>query len=320
MNLVPYLKSPLSFREQADRLIRRGLIGDKDLIEERLSSVNYYRLSAYWFDFYARGDGGKRIDVFRDGCRFEDAWARYVFDRRLRLYVMDALERMEVDFKTTFVSSLTLKTRDAFAHLRGEYFPKFPILKRGLSQERENVTKKVYTFKEACRQFDAYANKSSEDFVLMHRRKYLGPLPFWKSCEIVPLGTVSILFEGLDSYTKREIATRYGMSGRIFENALRHLCYVRNLCAHHSRLWNRKMAIRYSIPSAKNLSVFHTPNSILNDQMFGTLSLLRYLMRIVAHQSRWSTRFSSLMEEAPSDSLRMMGFPENWKEYELWAE
>lgn len=87
---MKYAKPPLTFEQQADQLIQRGLIADRGLLIERLSSVNYYRLSGYWFH--------RRLpdDSFKPGTTFAAVWDQYVFDRRLRLLVMDAVERIEI--------------------------------------------------------------------------------------------------------------------------------------------------------------------------------------------------------------------------------
>lgn len=116
MKLPAYTKKPISYGEQAALLISRGMSGDVDFIEEKLRTVNYYRLSAYWFGAWEINEDGTHKDIFKAGTNFETVWERYTFDRRLRLCIMDAIERIEVDFKTTFVNVLTLKTGDPFAH------------------------------------------------------------------------------------------------------------------------------------------------------------------------------------------------------------
>ncbi len=77
-------------QKQADLMISRGIVGDRELIETRLSSVNYYRLSGYLYPFR------NPDDTFKAGTTFEMVWQRYAFDRRLRLLVMDAIERIEI--------------------------------------------------------------------------------------------------------------------------------------------------------------------------------------------------------------------------------
>ena len=316
MPLQPYNKVPISFRDQALLLSKRGMSGDIDFIEEKLKSVNYYRLSAYWFGAWQINQDGTHKDIFKDGSSFDIVWDRYTFDRRLRLCIMDAIERIEVDFKTNFVNVLTVKTGDAFAHLNSANFSNFPIVKIFSNSSRPS---KNYIFSDTIRRIKSDVDKSCEEFVSQHRRKYSGAMPFWKTCEVIPFGTISILFEGLDNYTKRDIAKRYNMSAKILEDAISHLCYHRNLCAHHSRVWNRDMAIKFTVPNAKNLPVFHSPKAIPNKKIFGSMSLLKYLMDIVAPQSRWVKNFFGLLAEHPSIPLSSMQMPDDWKKYDLWS-
>jgi len=87
---MKFTKPPLTFEQQADLLIQRGIIADRELLIQRLSSVNYYRLSGYWHH--------RKLpdDTFLPGTEFGVIWEQYVFDRQLRLLVMDAVERVEV--------------------------------------------------------------------------------------------------------------------------------------------------------------------------------------------------------------------------------
>ena len=99
---VNFTKPFLTYDQQADQLIARGLHGNKATIVGHLQSVSYYRLSGYWYPLREPDPAvsGKRLDDFSPGASIETVWNRYVFDRRLRLLVMDALERIEVDART----------------------------------------------------------------------------------------------------------------------------------------------------------------------------------------------------------------------------
>jgi len=88
---MDYLKEPLSFEEQADQLLKRGLIADRDVLIKRLSSVNYYRLSGYLYPFRQF-----ESDHYLEGTRLDVVWGRYCFDRRLRVLFLDAIEWVEV--------------------------------------------------------------------------------------------------------------------------------------------------------------------------------------------------------------------------------
>jgi len=84
-------------------------ISDEDKASECLSRIGYYRLSAYWYSsrtseiYKDPADGKLRtrvLDAFRPGTKFSDALDFYVFDKNLRLLVLDALERIEVGIRT----------------------------------------------------------------------------------------------------------------------------------------------------------------------------------------------------------------------------
>lgn len=51
--------------------------------------------------------------------------------------------------------------------------------------------------------------------------------------------------------TRRAIAAAYGVDEQVLASWLRHLSLVRNICAHHSRLWNRDFTITPTLPRNK---------------------------------------------------------------------
>ena len=108
---MKYKKLPLALEQQADLIISRGLVvDDKEKLVNILQSVNYYRLSAYWYPF-------KRPDEsLLSGITLEKIWRRYTFDRQLRLLVMDAIERVEIAVRTSMITLFSLKY-GAFAYL-----------------------------------------------------------------------------------------------------------------------------------------------------------------------------------------------------------
>ncbi|MDD7911970.1 Abi family protein [Pseudovibrio exalbescens] len=90
MSTIPYQKPALDIDAQLNLLEQRGMIlEDRARAEHYLRFIGYYRLSGYWFPFQYRDDGPDH-DNFRPGTEFERVLDRYVFDRRLRLLIMDA--------------------------------------------------------------------------------------------------------------------------------------------------------------------------------------------------------------------------------------
>jgi abortive infection bacteriophage resistance protein len=92
-----YSKPALSIEQQISQLCGRGMvIADTRLASHYLSQINYYRLTSYWLPFESNHD----THAFQRGTNFEQVLDLYIFDRELRLLVLDAIERVEVAVRT----------------------------------------------------------------------------------------------------------------------------------------------------------------------------------------------------------------------------
>lgn len=100
------MKLPKTNEELVKLLEARGLTVDDSVDAIRkLSECHYYRLLAYRFPFLEVGS----TDIFRAGTRFCDIWNLYVFDRKLRLLLMNAIERLEVSLRSRWAYVLSLE-------------------------------------------------------------------------------------------------------------------------------------------------------------------------------------------------------------------
>lgn len=111
-----YAKPALNPEQQADLLLSRGFIGDRDALIKRLEVVGYYRLCAYWHPFKMA------TERFQPNTTLDMIWERYLFDRRLRLMIMDAIERIEIALRSALTVDLTMRF-GPFAHLDARAFP-----------------------------------------------------------------------------------------------------------------------------------------------------------------------------------------------------
>jgi abortive infection bacteriophage resistance protein len=103
---TPFNKPPLSLPDQLQLLISRGLtVSDQAEASHYLTYIGYYRLSGYALPFQKGGSGADRHD-FKPGTTFTQILERYVFDRRLRLLVMDAVERIEVAIRAALSNAI----------------------------------------------------------------------------------------------------------------------------------------------------------------------------------------------------------------------
>jgi abortive infection bacteriophage resistance protein len=297
--LPPYKKPWLSYAEQLDRLIARGLIvADRQAAEAFLAHVNYYRLSGYCLAFE------DTRHAFNDGCTFEGVRAAYDFDLKLRDIVTDALEILEVDVRATLAYEFG-KLFGAFGHVDGSSF--------------------FYRFRhgEWLDSIRSEAERSKETFVEHFKVNYADfpDLPIWIATETMSFGAISRMFSGMNDRDRKAIAARYGMQPNVLASAFHHLVYVRNLCAHHSRLWDRKWAIAPLLPKGK---AWEHPLIPRGDRLYASLLLQYQLMkgcRAVRQQVQaWRDQLFQQLEQPPpvANAYWRMGMPADWRKHPAW--
>lgn len=295
---MEYTKPYLSFQQQADKLISRGMECDRKSLIEHLSDVGYYRLSGYWY-IYRLSD-----DKFREGTTFDSIWGDYVFDRQFRLVVLDAIERVEVYLRTQLAYSLARET-GPFGFTKKANLPRL-----GNDDYRKLIDK--------CKRKH---EESREPFATHFRAKYGNRHdlpPYWVLVNMMDFGQMFTLYRGADVAIRRELACKLGISAQVLESWLRTLNTVRNICAHHGRLWNRTLGTKPMIPK-KNMG-WHEPIEINSAKIFSVLTLLSYLLEYVAPQTSWRRRLFSLLDTQSKEGLCRMGFTEGWKACPFWAD
>ncbi|MGB0722299.1 MAG: Abi family protein [Gammaproteobacteria bacterium] len=328
---MPYAKPWMSYEDQLDQLIERGLkVTDRAKALEYLERIGYYRLSGYWFPFRDRSglltlldDHGKKpkkwkrvetiaIDQFRPGSTFEDAVKLYVFDKKLRLLAMDALERIEIALRVDV--SHTLGKVDPFAYLNPALFD--PAFSHEL-QPGDGVTRHHAWLSKHAR----LINDSKEEFVRHNRSNYGLPLAIWVACEVWDFGALSRLYSGMRADDQDAISAKYGVrNGRIFATWLRSLNYLRNVCAHHSRLWNRNIVDQPKLPKSSEAAwvAQFEANNHLRARSFLLLKIAREVLKTVNPNSSWPDRTCLHLRDFPDLahldlSLSALGAPSGWE-------
>lgn len=325
--MAPYHKSYLTSDQQVALLRSRGMsITHEERAKACLSRIGYYRLSAYWYpnrkseNYNDPRDGHQKtrvLDDFRDGTHFSDALDFYVFDKKLRLLVLDALERVEICIRTDI--AILLGRHGSWAHrdptkLHGNFA-------RRPANRYTNDTK----HDEWLSRLDSKFQKSKEDFAKHFKRKYPNDEPpIWVAVELWDFGALSHFFSGMTVADKDAIAGQYGLpSGAMLETWLRPLNDVRNLCAHHSRLWNRNMAARPSWPAqgiVPHLNHLVGKTHSLT-RFYASAVMLRHLLRIINPSTEWADRLIKhvgTLPQSPYITLDSAGFPEDWIDHDIW--
>lgn len=296
-----YDKRPLSISEQIERLIERGMqIPDHARATHYLTHVSYYRLSGYWrlFEITTVVDNHR----FKDGTGFDQVLDLYVFDRELRLLVMDAIERIEISLRNQWGHVLSL------AHSSHAYLD--PTLFRNSADHAECLAALARDVK-----------KSHETFIKHYMATYNDPdlPPVWAVCKIMSLGQLSRWYGIIRNPSLRQqMADVYDLDEKTLGSFLHHLTTVRNCCAHHSRLWNRKFTVKMQLPEKKPSGLAANLNKAADRYIYNTLTMLAYLMDIINPGHHWKQRLFELFHRHPGVWPRSMGFPDDWRERLIW--
>lgn len=305
-------KSATTIDEQIALLAERGLnVSSEELARRWLMTVGYYRLSAYWLPYELPPETGQtRSKRFRPGVRFEDIVDIYTFDRKLRLLVTEAIERIEISVRSRWTNRLTLK-HGAHAHMKPNLFVSGWNHARMIAALSDR----------AC--------ESREVFIEHYRTKYDDPYmpPLWAVTELMTFGELSKWVEATnDAGLRGAVARDIGLpTQETLTGTLQLLSYTRNICAHHGRLWNRR-----TVKRAPNIKRFHHSlvwdedasegQRQLSNRLYNVLTLLLLLMRHQASDTTFPERLESLVMTRSVEQQLSMGFPDDWKARPAWKE
>lgn len=303
-----YIKSALTYTDQLQQLKDRGLIIDNYANALfLLENISYYRLSGYWYPLL---NEPKSNHVFKSNSSFDLGFNIYCFDRELRKLVTAELEKIEVAIKSKMIYVLS--------HSFGPFWYNDVTLFRDPIKFSVNLEKLKEEFK-----------KSDEQFLVAFKNSYNDPLPpSWMILEILSFGGLLHSYKNLKpGKSKREISKYFGLDDRTFESWLHSLTYIRNVCAHHSRLWNRVMRIAPSIlinPTNKWLLNSTFSNSInktsgaINNRTYYLLSMILYFLETIHPKHSFKQKLISLLDNYPNIDPLAMGFIPEWKNEPLW--
>ena len=297
MSKAAYTKAALTYQQQLQQLIDRGLgIPDQDYLLHLLEVKSYYRLSAYWYPLLEN----KKEHIFKKGATFETAYKIYCFDRELRHFVLAELEKIEVAIRAKMIYILS--------HKYGSFW-----------YQKEELFKNPNRHKKLLEKLETEYERSDEEFIRSFSEKYSALLPpSWMLLEVTSFGSLSVMYSNLNSgFEKRQIAKHFGLADSVFSSWIHSIVYLRNVCAHHSRLWNRAMSIQPIIPRRTYFPWLNN-KSIENNNSYFILSMLVYLMNRVKYENDVVERFKALLEKYPNIHPAAMGFPNDWKNEPIW--
>lgn len=318
-----YAKPYFTVREQVALLVKRGMrVGDTREAESLLRRVGYYRLSGYWYPYRERHLGADGVvevsSSLRPDITLQHVSEVYYFDRRLRMMLLDALGVIEVALR--FQVGHALGRRSAFAHRDPACLdPAFS----GIPDADGEVNSRHDKWLE---RFDDQERRFQEAFAVHFRQKYGHHFPVWVATEVMSFGTLGQLYSGAAQDDRERIAVSLDLitsegkgDSALLANWFNHIRHIRNLCAHHSRIWNRALDVELVATNHVSELAHLTPKS--RRRIYGTIVVLAYLLARVMPESDWRERVRKLIEEQTTDlhlNLDALGFPEGWDHAALW--
>ncbi|MCL2247353.1 MAG: Abi family protein [Lentimicrobiaceae bacterium] len=297
MSKISYSKTFLEHQSQIALLKSRGMkFEDEDKALYLLENICYYRLSGYWYPLLA----DKQNHIFKPNASFETAFNLYKFDRELRKLISSELEKIEIAVRSKMAYVLST-AHNAFWIEDNSLFTNQAIYRSTLDKIKEEL------------------NRSDEEFILSFKSKYSDPFPpSFILMETTSFGALSCLYSILKpGKDKKDIAKLFGLPDKVFESWLHSLVYIRNICAHHSRLWNRQVGIKPLFPRHTH-NVWIDTNGVSNKQLYYVLSMIIYFLNVVNPKHTFKQKLENLFLKYPNVDRAAMGFPVGWRSESLW--
>lgn len=300
---MKYQKPALTFEQQADQLLERGLIADRDKLIQRLQATSYFRFSGYLYRFRKQDS-----EDFVAGTTLEQVWQYCLFDQRFRTLLLDAIEAIEVFTRTQLGYH--------FAHQHGPFSYHDSKNLPNLSPE---------SFLSWQRKLDDQVQRSlraKEEFLVHFFNQYGDEhtrLPVWSLIELMDFGTTLTFYRGIDYKIKQRIAAKAGVPDVVLGSWLLSLNTVRNRCAHHLRLWNWTLGNPVRLPNPRKYPGWNDA-SLPNNQVGVVLFLCRYLLKQISPGNHWAVRMEEHFAAFPDIPPSEMGLPADWQQHPLWNQ
>ncbi len=282
------------------KLRDRGLIiNDERIAENVLTFIGYFRLRGYCLPYYQFTQDRKPQPIepktFIAGTTLEDVIALYEFDRKLRLIVLEQVQKVEIGLRTCLSEYMSSK-------YGSHWFMDLTTLTREYDYEG----------------FFGQIRDAKEVFIDHYNERYDHPRypPSWMITETLSFGAWSKVYKNLHHNDQKKVADKFNIKNADVLGSWFHtLSHFRNLAAHHNRIWNR------SFKAFPPSTLKGYENHISNPQtLYSRLVVLKYLSDQVSWSDGLKNQLKSLMDNKPRPvTWEKMGFIENWENEELWV-
>ena len=291
-------------------LTNKGLIiEDVNRVTRYLSHIGYYRLGSYASHFQTN-------KVFNNNITFDDILNLYIFDRKLRILLLEAIERIEVAMRANVADILALEHNDLYFYNKQDIFANEISYQRFMDKVADSL-----------RNIDNSNNIKQQKQFSHNGNNYKLP-PSWELFHLMTFKQLSVFVASIKGRNAKLVANKFHLkSSKVFVSWLHSMSDLRNICAHHSRVWNRLFGTQPMIPQLDMHLIVKVPYELTIEgkstkikphrKLYFQIVVLWFFLKQTSPHSSWANRLKELMQEYHIDS-REMGFPENWFEDKFW--
>lgn len=310
------IKQPTTIEQQIEQLKSRGmLIHDELDIHQWLSTVGYYRLSGYWWMYEERYPScSPRNHKFKEGTSWDQVKHTYIFDQKFRRLISTGIEKIEVAVKASWAQYLATHYNTSHPHEDSSIF------KRDVCERSE-----VQGVKTAFDLLVQSYKKSKEPFALHYKTKYptINTPPIWVSSLLLTLGELLNWIDGINKrHDKKAIFANFPFDYIPMQSVLNNLRWVRNVCAHNGRLWNKRTPFVFiPIKSIDSRLIKSEPNSKkLDSKIYNTIIAMAEILKTIDPDYPFMYFIKDLIIHSKYINAKLMSFPDNWRNLSEWEK
>ena len=272
-------------------------IADESKAQHYIKHIGYYRLSAYLYPMLAEPKSNHR---FKPQSTFNNAMSLYRFDKKLRMFLFNEIEKIEVAFRSAIANIVCEETGNIFWMTDASMFANEAKFLRTMSL------------------IDKELNSSKEEFIKHFKEKYSNDYPpAWMLVEILPLGVVTRIYENIaNNALRKKVAARFGLPIPVFSSWMTVVTLTRNSCCHHSRVWNKENAIMPM--QIKKSDRAWISLSVSPKRIFYNICILKWFLDIIVPNNEMKEKLKALLAQYPNVDIMAMGFPKDWENEALW--
>lgn len=310
-----------SVDDQIAILQDRGMeICDDEFARRALREIGYYRLSGYSYPYRAvQAETGLLSDNFIEGTTIKKVVKLYRFDQELR--AVTGLQLAKIEIVLRVMISHELGRVDPYIHLSPH-----KLGKKAWDKANARSTEQYAMWLE---KYSIAVVLSNDDSVVHYKKKYDAILPVWVAVHVLDWGSLRMLYDFARDEQRIAVANQLNISESQFSSWLLCLNDVRNVCAHHGRLYSRTFP-KSPMLTGEDHELGFLRRFVLDDakegnrkekkgKCFAQFTIIQYLLSKMNLEG--INDLPHLLHKFPEVSpvsVKDLGVPENWEELPLW--